>query len=140
MTNINHIGTVFIPVSDQDKALHFYTNILGFEKRMDATYSDGKRWVEVAPVTSKINFALVDTSEGIVMVDDKVHCAIGTTDIEADYKYLKSQGVEIVDRAIGQPGNTRKGLLSVNIDITDPLPKQFSFRDPDGNRFLIVQP
>ena len=35
-TTITDIGTVGIPVSDQDKAAEFFTGTLGFEKRLDA--------------------------------------------------------------------------------------------------------
>ena len=35
-TRITHVGTVIVPVSDQDKALEFYDGKLGFEKRLDA--------------------------------------------------------------------------------------------------------
>ena len=35
-TTITDIGTVGIPVSDQDKAVEFFTGTLGFEKRLDA--------------------------------------------------------------------------------------------------------
>jgi catechol 2,3-dioxygenase-like lactoylglutathione lyase family enzyme len=35
-TSITDIGTVGIPVSDQDKAVEFFTGTLGFEKRLDA--------------------------------------------------------------------------------------------------------
>ena len=35
-------------VSDQDKALDFYTNVLGFEKRIDNPTPDGPRFLTVA--------------------------------------------------------------------------------------------
>ena len=34
-TTITDIGTVGIPVSDQDQAVEFFTGTLGFEKRLD---------------------------------------------------------------------------------------------------------
>ena len=34
-TRISQVGTVIVPVSDQDKALDFYVGTLGFEKRID---------------------------------------------------------------------------------------------------------
>ncbi|HEX2467935.1 MAG TPA: VOC family protein [Solirubrobacterales bacterium] len=34
-THITHVGTVIVPVSDQDRALAFYVDKLGFEKRLD---------------------------------------------------------------------------------------------------------
>lgn len=52
-TRITQVGTVFVPVTDQDRALEFYLDKLGFEKRGDFEYGDGSRWVEVAPPGSK---------------------------------------------------------------------------------------
>ena len=47
MMHITQVATVFVPVSDQDAALDFYVNTLGFEQRADFAYADGERWVEV---------------------------------------------------------------------------------------------
>lgn len=137
--DIEQVGTVFVPVGDQDKALNFYINKLGFEKRVDASYSDGKRWIEVAPSNSDINIALVSNEEGNPSVDNQTYCAFSTKDIEADFETLKNRGVNIVDEQIGRKGTSRLGLISTEVTIKDPMPPQFSFRDPDGNRFLIVQ-
>jgi catechol 2,3-dioxygenase-like lactoylglutathione lyase family enzyme len=60
-TRIKHVGTVIVPVSDQDRALDFYVEKLGFEKRTDAAYGDGDRWVEVAPPGAETTIALVDS-------------------------------------------------------------------------------
>ena len=135
---IKQVGTVFVAVSDQDKALEFYTSKLGFEKRVDAIYSDGMRWVEVAPVDSTINLALVSYQEGKPSKDDRTCCAFSSNDIEADFKRLQENGVELVDDEVGKKGTSRLGLFSTSIEVENPVPAQFSFRDPDGNRFLIV--
>ena len=37
-------------------------------------------------------------------------------------------------------GGQRSGLVSNDVRISDPVPPQFFFRDPDGNQFLIVDP
>ena len=42
MSAITEVGTVIVPVSDQDLALEFYVDRLGFEKRIDGTYGDGR--------------------------------------------------------------------------------------------------
>ena len=47
-TSITEVGTVIVPVSDQDRALEFYLDKLGFEKRTDTPYGKGERWVDVA--------------------------------------------------------------------------------------------
>lgn len=44
-----------------------------------------------------------------------------------------------MDAQIGQAGSSRLGLISTEVTIKDPKPPQFSFRDPDGNRFLLVE-
>jgi len=41
------IRIVSIPVRDQQKALEFYTDVLGFVKKLDAPLSEGNRWLTV---------------------------------------------------------------------------------------------
>ena len=48
-TRITRVGTVVLPVDDQDAALDFFVNTLGFETRLDAEFAPGQRWIEVAP-------------------------------------------------------------------------------------------
>ena len=63
-TRITQVGTVFVPVADQDRALNFYVDKLGFEKRADFAYGEGSRWIEVAPPGAANTIALVPPSEG----------------------------------------------------------------------------
>ena len=46
---VTRVGRVVVPVSDQDKAIAFYTQVLGFTLVADMPFGDGYRWVEVAP-------------------------------------------------------------------------------------------
>ena len=62
-THITGVRTVGIPVSDQDRAIAFYTGTLGLEKRLDVPFGDG-RWVEVAPAGAVTSVALVRTHAG----------------------------------------------------------------------------
>jgi catechol 2,3-dioxygenase-like lactoylglutathione lyase family enzyme len=138
-TPISQVGTVFVPVADQDRALEFYVDKLGFEKRADFPYGEGSRWVEVAPSGSTIAIALVPPSEGESPGGDAAYCALATEDIEAAHATLRARGVD-VDAEIGRTGTRRPGLVSIEATVADPVPPQFFFRDLDGNRFLIVQP
>ena len=46
--NITEVGRVTVPSADQDRSLAFYTETLGFEKRVDETFAGGQmRWIEV---------------------------------------------------------------------------------------------
>jgi catechol 2,3-dioxygenase-like lactoylglutathione lyase family enzyme len=40
---ITQLATVIVPVSDQDRAIAFYVDTLGFEKRLDCSYETAER-------------------------------------------------------------------------------------------------
>ena len=139
-THIDQVGTVFVPITDQDAALAFYVGVLGFEKRADFLYGDaGIRWIEVAPPGAANTVSLVPPGEGRSPGSDAAHCAFATTDIASDHASLRAAGVD-VDAEIARTGSRRAGLTALDVSIGDPVPSQFFFRDPDGNRFLIVGP
>lgn len=137
--HITEVGTVFVPVADQDRALAFYLDTLGFEKRADFPYGGGSRWIEVAPPGAANSISLVAPSEGESAGGDQARCAFATGDIERAHATLKDRGVE-VDPEISRAGSRRQGLVSLEATIADPVPAQCFFRDLDGNRFLIVEP
>lgn len=117
---ITQIGRVILPVSDQDRALQFYVDKLGFEKRLDAAYGEGQRWIEVAPPGAATTIALVP-QEGLPA---GIEVSFVTEDADADHAELRSRGVE-TDQAVLRMG--------------DYMPPMFTFRDPDGNRFRMVE-
>ena len=123
MTNIEKLGRVLVPVSDQDRALEFYTDRLGFETRMDVAYGDGDRWVEVSPAGAATTVALIPPREGDpVGVETRI--GFTTADVDADHADLKARGVDVDDEVM------RMG---------DPVPPMFFLRDQDGNSALVVQ-
>lgn len=136
-TRIHQVATVFVPVADQERALEFYRDTLGFEKCADFTYGGGLRWVEVAPPGSVTALALVPTGEGASAGDDRTYCALAVGDIDAVHTALRTRGVE-ADAEIARTGTPRVGLVSTDVSVPDPVPPQFFFRDVDGNRFLVV--
>jgi len=139
-SQISEVGTVFVPVRDQARALAFYVDVLGFEKRIDFVYGEeGLRWIEVAPPGATNTVSLVPPGEGPSAGGDETHCAFATADIEADHALLRERGVD-VDAEIARTGKRRAGLISLAAGVGDPVPAQCFFRDPDGNRFLLVQP
>jgi catechol 2,3-dioxygenase-like lactoylglutathione lyase family enzyme len=122
-THITQVGTVLVPVSDQDRALEFYLDKLGFEKRVDTPFGEGERWVEVAPPGAATTIAIVPPREGDPTgIETRV--AFASDDIDADHANLRARGVD-ADEAVMRMG--------------DPVPPMFFFRDPDGNRFFIIE-
>jgi len=136
-TALRQVATVFVPVADQDRALAFYLEKLGFEKRVDFVYGGGIRWVEVAPPGSTFALALVPLQEGASAGSGETHCALMSENVEADHAALRARGVD-VDDEIARKGTSRPGLISIASRVADPVPPQFFFRDLDGNRFLVV--
>src|SRR3954470_21971888 len=120
MTSIHMVGTVFVPVADQERALRFYTETLGFEMRADFEYGGGHRWIEVAPAGAANTLSLVPPGEGRPSLDcDAALCALASADLEGDHAALRAAGVE-VDDAIAGAGSTRSGLVALDARVADP--------------------
>ena len=120
---VTEVGVVMLPVSDKDRALDFYVGTLGLEKRADLPYGDGDRWVEVAPAGGSTRIALVTPGDG-QGVGSESRIAFATDDVQADHAALRAAGVDVDENVM---------------DMGDPVPPMFWFRDPDGNSLLIVQ-
>jgi|SRR6266581_72326 len=119
-TRITQVGTIGVPVADQDRALAFYLEKLGFEKRIDVPYGKGERWVEVAPPGAATTIALVRAREGDPTgIDTQVRFT--TKDAEADHAALRARGVDVDPEVMRYP-----------------VP-MFVFRDAEGNRLRIVE-
>ena len=123
-TRISQIGTVVVPVSDQDRAIEFYTEALGFEKRTDVPFGNGYRWVEVGPADAPTTIAIVPPPPGKPTGNVETGIALNTDDVDAVHADLKARGVD-VDEEVSRMG--------------DPVPPMFWFRDPEGNTLLVVE-
>jgi catechol 2,3-dioxygenase-like lactoylglutathione lyase family enzyme len=118
-TRITRVGTVILPVGDQDRALEFFVGMLGFETRMDGPFGDGQRWIEVAPPGAATTIALVPQGSAA-----GIEVSLATDDAESDHAAMMAKGVEADVELI------RMG---------EGVPPMFMFRDPDGNRFRVVE-
>ena len=132
------ISTAQLWVHDQDEALAFYTQKLGFEVRSDVTVAEmgNFRWLTVAPPgQTEIEIVLM-ALPGPPMMDaetgQKVRELMGkgfagtvfltTDDVQASYEELKSRGVEFTEEPEERPYGIDSG-----------------FRDPSGNSFRLTQ-
>jgi catechol 2,3-dioxygenase-like lactoylglutathione lyase family enzyme len=118
-TRITGIGTVAIPVEDQERALGFYVGTLGFETWMDAEFAPGLRWIEVAPRGAAASIALVQSGpENPAGIDTGIR--LSTTDAAADHEALRAQGVEVGEF------------------MREPVP-MFYVHDQDANTLYVVE-
>jgi catechol 2,3-dioxygenase-like lactoylglutathione lyase family enzyme len=119
-TTLTDVRCVAVPVRDQDAALAFYVDTLGFELRLDAPISETMRWIEVAPPGAATSIALVSGPDNPAPgVNTGVRFAVG--DVAAEHQAMRDHGV-----AAGE-------LLA-----WPDVPPMFAFDDPDGNRFYVV--
>lgn len=120
-THITGVTTVAVPVTDQARALDFYRDRLGFETRRDIPFGPG-RWIEVAPPGAQTTVALVPAREGMP-AGVETGIRLTTEDADAEHANLAAHGVDV------DPEVLRMG---------PGVPPMFYFRDPDGNRLVIV--
>ena len=122
-TTIIDVRTVGITVTDQERALAFYVDTLGFEKRLDAPISPTMRWIEVAPPGATTSIALTANDEGASQAagtDTGVRFTV--PDAEAEHATMRDRGIA-VSEVMHWPG----------------VPPMYTVDDPDGNRFYVVE-
>jgi len=122
-TRVNKVNTVVIPVSDQNRAIDFYVEKLGLEKRTDMPFGNGYRWVEVAPGHGEATIALAPPPPGTPTGNRETGIGLQTDDIDAYHAELKANGVDV------DPEVRR---------MADPVPPLFWLRDPEGNSLMVV--
>ena len=122
-TTLVNISVAMFTVADQDAALAFYTQKLGFEVRGDQRFGehDEMRWLEVAPPGSDARLALNPP-----MADAPGGSTIGvqSTDVLGEHARLTAiGGIDLDPEPMRVPG----------------APLMFMLRDPDGNHVVVVE-
>jgi catechol 2,3-dioxygenase-like lactoylglutathione lyase family enzyme len=122
ITTVTHAS---IWVKDQDEALKFYRDKLGFKVVSDnATSMPGYRWLTMAPAQQEgfeLVLNLATTPEQMAGVGRQGIFILNSNDIHADYAALKAKGVKIQS--------------DVNVN---PWGSDFVFEDLYGNDFDLV--
>ena len=119
-TSIIDVRTVAVTVTDQDRALSFYVDTLGFEKRLDAPLSPTVRWIEVAPPGAGTSIALTGVTADQAGVDTGIRFVV--PDAEAEHAAMSRVGITVSD-----------------VIRWDGVPPMYTVDDPDGNRFYVVE-
>lgn len=123
MPQITQVGRVMVPVADQDAAIAFYTDTLGFSLVADVPFGEGERWVEVAPSGGGSAISLVPP-RGDYQPGRMTGIALVSRDPRADHAELQDKGVDVDAELMGGDGT---------------VPLLFFFHDHDGNHLMIVE-
>jgi len=117
---ISHVKFVSVPTRDQDRALAFYTEKLGFRVVTDQPFTDRQRWIELRIGNSETRFVLFTPDGHEDRIGTFFNGSLACDDTEATYRQLKLRGVEFVSEPKQEPWGTYA-----------------IFRDPDGNQFVL---
>jgi predicted enzyme related to lactoylglutathione lyase len=118
---ITHIKFVGIPVRDQDRALKFYTEKLGFELATDQPFNDQQRWIELRIAHSQTRVVLFTPEGHENRIGTFFNGSIACDDVEATYRQLNQRGVEFQ----GPPQKQPWGTFAI-------------FKDSEGNQFVLA--
>jgi lactoylglutathione lyase len=122
MSKITRVGRVMVPVADQDAAIAFYRDTLGFSVVADVPFGEAERWVEVAPPAGGTAIALVPP-QGAFQPGQMTGIALESPDPRADHAELQSKGVDVDPELMGGHGG---------------VPLMFFFRDNNENHLMVV--
>ncbi|WP_406688248.1 VOC family protein [Saccharopolyspora sp. ID03-671] len=114
-----NVQSVSIPVADQDRALQFYTEVLGCECRADVEVWPGARLVVVAPPGSDVALLLLPANSEI-----PVAVRLGTADADAAHARLREAGATVRNAEVLR---------------WEGQPPMFAFTDPDGNELVYLE-
>ena len=117
---IKGIKFLSVPVTDQDRALQFYTEKLGFTIRTDQPFDGKQRWIELGIPGADTGLVLFTPQGHENRIGSFVNTSLWTDDIEATYEELKAKGVEFT----APPKKEPWGTFTI-------------FKDPDGNSFVL---
>lgn len=121
----SHIHSTTIIVTDQEAALDFYVNTLGWEKAMDNQMGPEMRWLTVVPPGAVTQMALAHTGwfeEGEAPKPGHTGISLIAPDIDAAYETLTQRGVKFKQPPTVMPWGS----------------KATWFYDLDGNEFFLV--
>ena len=122
-TTMSDIGVAMFTVADQDAALAYYTDKLGFEVRSDTRFGEHgeMRWLEVAPPGSHARLAL-NPPMGSAPGGGSI--GVETPDVLGEHRRLSAiGGLDLDPEPMRTPG----------------APLLFMMRDPDGNHIAVVE-
>jgi len=120
---IKGIKFTSIPVRDQDRALEFYTQKLGFRVLTDSPFDGTQRWIELGIPRAETRLVLFTAPGQEAMIGGFMNVTFMADDVEATARELEAKGVAFVQKA--QKADWGTSAI---------------FEDPDGNQFVLSTP
>jgi catechol 2,3-dioxygenase-like lactoylglutathione lyase family enzyme len=117
---IKGVKLINIPVTDQDRALSFYTEKLGFRIATDRPYDDKQRWIELSIPGADVLLTLFCPPGDESRIGKFFPATFYCDNVQRTHDDLAARGVEF----LAPPKKEPWGTFTI-------------FKDPDGNQFLL---
>ena len=117
---IRKVKFVTIPVKDQDRALDFYVNKLGFSVVTDQPMGPGQRWIELRPSKGDSGIALFTPPGQENRVGSFLGISLECDDVEKTHADLTEAGVQFVEPPKKEPW----GVMAI-------------VKDSEGNQLVL---
>lgn len=117
---IKLVKFVSVPTRDQERALKFWTEQVGFRVATDQPMGPGQRWIELAIPGAETGLVLFTPEGHEDRIGSFFNGSFGCDDVDYTYRQMSANGVEFEGEPQKQPWGTYA-----------------KFKDPDGNTFVL---
>ena len=123
---INKVGQIMVYVNNQDEAVNFWTEKVGFVIISEEDNGNGMRWIEVAPSQDAETSIILHNKEFVAKMSPGLNLGTPslmffTDDLEDLYKDLSSKDITVGDI------------------VEMPTGKVFNFADREENYFAVME-
>ncbi|MCA0171913.1 VOC family protein [Bacillus sp. RAR_GA_16] len=123
---INQIGQIMLYVDNQDEALAFWTEKVGFHHMAEENNSGGMRWIEIAPTLEGATSIVLHDKAFIAKMEPELNLGTPslmfyTNDLDHLYESFKSK------------------KITVGEIVSMPFGRVFNFADPEEHYFAVME-
>ncbi|MBT2255218.1 VOC family protein [Priestia megaterium] len=123
---IRKVGQIMVYVNDQDQAVKFWTEKMGFQVMSEQNNEQGMKWIELAPVAGAETTIILHNKQLIAKMQPELNVGTPsllffTENVDELYKELTVKGVTVGE------------IVSM------PSGKVFNFSDSEGNYFAVME-
>ncbi|TYS67632.1 VOC family protein [Sutcliffiella horikoshii] len=123
---INNLGQIMLYVNNQDDAINFWTEKVGFHVISEEDNGEGKRWIEIAPSKESETSIILHNKEFVAKMSPDLN--LGTPSMMFFTEDLEGLYADLTDKSV-----------TVGEMVEMPSGKVFNFADGEGNYFAVME-
>ncbi|HDR8430975.1 TPA: VOC family protein [Bacillus cereus] len=123
---IHKVGQIMLYVNNQDEAVNFWTEKVGFHVVAEEDNKHGMRWIEIAPKSGAETSIILHNKEIISKMSPELN--LGTPSLMFFSENLDQLYTDLTNKNV-----------TVGEMVTMPSGKVFNFADSEGNYFAVME-